>query len=63
MALVFLANDTVPYLNGNKNSLVLFLVPSGNKPIAPPSFKTSKAFLVASSSFLDLSTEMHPVPS
>ena len=26
-----------------KNSFVLFLVPSGNKPIAPPFFKTSIA--------------------
>ena len=52
--------DTVPNLNGNKNSFVLFLVPSGNNPIAPPSFKKSKADDTDLLSFFDLSTGIHP---
>ena len=48
VALVFLAIDTVPNLNGNRKTFfVLFLVPSGNNPIAPPLFNTFKALSVA----------------
>ena len=47
-------------LNSNNNLSVLFLVPSGNNPIAPPFFKTSNADATAASSFLLLSTLMHP---
>ena len=62
VALVFLARETTPNLNGNRNSLVLLRVPSGNIPIAPLSFKTLIAALVASSSFLLRSTKIQPTP-
>ena len=54
--LVFCAKETAPNLNGRSNSFVLFLVPSGNIPIAPPLFKTFIAFKVAVGSFSFLFT-------
>ena len=51
-ALVFLASDTAPYLNGSKSTsygvpIVLLRVPSGNIPKAPPLSNTFNASLLA----------------
>ena len=49
------------YLKGSKNiSFVLFLVPSGNNPIAPLFFNIFKACSVAFLSFISLLTGIHP---
>ena len=61
IAPVFWAIDTVPNLKSNKNtSFVLLRVPSGNRPTAPSRFNTSRAAALALSSWIDLSTGIHP---
>ena len=40
--------------------MVLILVPSGNNPIAPLLFNTSKAWFFATPSWASLSTDIHP---